>query len=69
MSNTNIRNGAQSSAYHAARHEACTSSIMRGDWDALDAYDGTGCFMPEGGLSDAVLSAMEFDDMLNSIKA
>lgn len=68
MSNTNIRNGAQSSDYHAARLDACADSIMRGDYDALDAYDGAGCFMPEGGLSDDQLAAVAMAEFLAALQ-
>lgn len=71
MSNTNIRNGAQSTEYHAARLAACTDSIMRGDFDAFDAfdaYDGAGCFMPEGGLSDDQLAAIAMAEFLAALQ-
>ncbi len=57
---TNIRNGAQSTEYHAARWMACAESIMAGDYDALEAYDAAGCFMPEAGLTDDQIRAIEW---------
>jgi hypothetical protein len=64
----NIRNGGQSAAYHDARYRACLQQIAQRDYDALDAYDAAGCFMPEGGLSDEELSIGEFNDWLASLK-
>lgn len=63
-----IRNGGQSAAYHDARYRACLQQIAQRDYDALDAYDAAGCFMPEGGLSDEELSISEFNDWLASLK-
>ena len=63
----NIRNGGQSADYHDARYQACLQQIAQRDYDALDAYDGAGCFMPEGGLSDEELSICELNDWLVSV--
>lgn len=60
----NIRNGAQSDQYHAARASenegALLAAIESRDTsaytDALDAYD-MGAWLPEGGLSDDALIA------------
>ena len=48
-------------------NQIVTQQIAQRDYDALDAYDGAGCFMPEGGLSDAELSICELNDWLISV--